>query len=186
MKIKSYKKNNGFTLIELLVGMIIVITSATAVVVLLSSSFRISNKTTSLGSVRESGNNAINLMERTIQFASGFYGASNDSTFATYDTQCPVAPTAYNYIRIRTSTGGTAEFSCSAGHLYYDQGSGNTDLIDVSNVNITSCQLICAQASSNDPPVIGINFTVALKTTSTLSEQNASLSFSTSAKMRNL
>lgn len=183
------KGGAGFTLIELLVGVFIITVSATAVIVLLSSSFRISNKTTSMGSVRESGNNAINLMQKTIQFANGFSAASNDSAFTTYVTACPATPTVYNYIRIRTSSGVIQEFSCtptSPIHLYYDKGSGDTDLIDIDKMNITSCQLTCSQNSSDVAPVIGISFALALKTTSSLSEQNASLSFSTSAKMRNL
>lgn len=183
---KKTNKNKGFTLIELLVGIVIVVISATSVVILISSSFRISNQTTNSGIVRENGNNAINFIQRTIQFAPSFYGASDDSTFATYNRDCTTAD-YYKNIRIQSSTGLIQQFSCSDdGHLYFNNGSVNSDLVDVSKVIISSCQFKCSQASVSEPPVIGIDFTLALKSSNSLPEQNSSIEFSTSAKMRNL
>ena len=186
---KFKSENSGFTLIELVVGMVIIITSATAVVVLLSSSFRVSSKTTSLEAVRASGNNAINLMQRTIQFADGFSGVSQDGV-SPYSTSCPTISTTYSYVRVRSGNG-TKQFSCTntggVWYLKYNQGGGDVDLIDTTDLaNITSCQLTCSQNSESVAPVIGISFSLSLKSTSSIPDKNATVSFSTSAKMRNL
>lgn len=180
--------NKGFTLIELLVGMAIIVVSATAVVVLLSSSFRISNKTTSLSAIRESGNNAVNFFQRTVQFAGGFDSAIGPTTTV---TNC-VGTNAGNYtsIRVHTSSGIVQQFSCSVGDSFtYDQDVSDANppssLINTSKVTI-ACTLTCTQASNDVPPIIGINLSLSLKNTSNVPEKNASIAFSTSAKMRNL
>lgn len=185
MRFIKGKKEKGFTLIELLVGMVIIVISATAVVILISSSFRISNKTTNIGVVRENGNNALNFIQRTIQFGYAFSGVSNDPTFASYSSDC-TTPDYYSYIRIKNSTGVIQQFSCTDdGHLYYNDGTGDSDMVDLTKVNVTSCQFYCSQSGISSPPVIEINFSLALKTSSSLPEQVASVDFTTSAKMRN-
>lgn len=183
MAMKSFKKNNGFTLIELLVGMFIIIVSATAVVVLLSSSFRISNKTTLLASVRENGNNAINLMQRTIQFADGFSGVSNDGI--NYSTDCTTMSSPA-YLRLRSGAT-TSQFFCSGGSLTYTPPGSvvATSLINNDNVSV-SCALTCSQANINTAPVIGITLNISLVNPKSLPEKNASFVISTSVKMRNL
>ncbi len=176
--------SRGFTLIELLVGIAIIITSATAVVILLSSSFRLSNKTTSLEAVRQSGNNAINQMQRTIQFADGFVGVSNDNV--TYVTSC-TTPSTNSYIKVLSGTT-TKTFSCIDTGPNIGIKLDGVDLVDITKVDIVpgSCEFTCSQDSSAIAPVIGIRFSLFLKTSNSLPEKNATLDFSTSAKMRNL
>src|SRR3989344_4762174 len=141
---RKCQMSKGFTLVEILVAMAIIISAATAVTVLLASSFRVSNKTTSIEAVRQSGNSALSQITKTIQFADHFVGVSQNGS--TYYSSCPPPPNPTLYYHVRVKSGDYVKrFTCGGGGNLYinenDLGGGNNQaLIDTAKVNITSCQ----------------------------------------------
>ncbi len=184
MRIYQFKKNQsfntntggaGFTLIEILVASAIIITATTVVVAILTASFRSITKATISEEVRQNGNSAVTRMSRILQFADSFAGASVDGS--NYDPNC-TSPGVYKYIRV-VSGGATRTLSC------VDLSIGSSPLIDPNKVSIDSCNFTCSQDNGTVPPVIGISFNLSQKTSSA-SEKKASISFTTSVRMRNL
>ena len=174
------KNSFGFTLIEMLVSIAIIITTTTVVVAILSSSFRGITKSTISEDVRQNGNNALNRMSRSIQFAESFQGISENGT--DYVTRCSLAEGEnYNYVRIRTNTQ-TVTFSCTDSDIMM----GSASLLDKSRVSVveSSCAITCLQESETVPPVIGISF--GLFKAGVTDQKNSEVFFSTSVKMRNL
>lgn len=178
---KKLLNNRGFSLIEILVSIAIIITATTVVVATLFSSFRGISKSVVSEEVRQNGNNAINRMSRTIQFAESFQGASENGT--DYDSSCVLAAgTDYKFIRVR-SAGNLLTLSCN------NLSMGTTSLsplIDVAKVKVTegSCSFSCIQESDIDSPVIGISFELS-QASETVPEKSKSIYFSTTVKMRN-
>lgn len=176
---KILLNNRGFSLIEILVSIAIAITATTVVVAILSSSFRGISKSTVSEEVRQNGNSAITRMSRTIQFAEGFQGASENGT--SYDASC-VMDTGKNYQYIRVlSQGTTVTLSCNN-----NLSVNSSSLIDLSRVKVTedSCSFSCVQESDVDSPVIGISFELS-QASETVPEKTKSIYFSTTVKMRN-
>lgn len=170
----------GFTLIEMLVSIAIIITTTTVVVAILASSFRGITKSAISEDVRQNGNNALNRMSRTIQFAESFQGISEDGVV--YVPNCSLAGgDNYNYVRVRASSQ-TVTFSCTDTDIMM----GASSLIDKSRVSVveSSCSITCLQDSETVPPVIGISY--GLFKAGVADQTNSEVFFSTSVKMRNL
>ena len=171
----------GFTLIEILVAMAIIITSTTIVVAILVSSFRGISKANISEEVRQNGNSAITRMSRILQFADSFQGASTDNFVSSNDTDCTLGQDK-NYQFIRVKSGGLIK-TLSCQNLSLDSSS----LIDLTKVTVVpnSCKFTCLQDSRNVAPVIGISFSLS-DAGGSVPEKKASISFSTSVRMRNL
>lgn len=169
-------RRSGFTLIELLVATAIFITATTIVVAILTSSFRGINKANISEDVRQNGNSAISRISRLIQFAEGFQESSMDGVI--YTSAC-VQGVTYQAIRIK-SGGQIKTFSCQ--NLSVDA----IPLIDTAKVKVVagSCKFTCSQDRTNVSPVIGISFSLS-EAAASVPEKSASISFSTTVKMRN-
>lgn len=172
----------GFTLIELLVATAIIITATTIVFAILTSSFRSINKTTISEEVRQNGNSAISRMSRILQFADSFQDSSTDGLNYT-----PTCIQGTNYQSIRVKSGGLLRtLSCQNLSLDSSPSSPSSPLIDTAKVKVVagSCRFTCIQDNSNVSPVIGIYFSLSEATVS-VPEKSASITFSTTVKMRN-
>ena len=180
----------GFTLIEILVAMAIIITSTTIVVAILVSSFRGNSKANISEEVRQNGNSAITRMSRVLQFADSFQGASVNGS--NYDPNCTNSGgIAYKYIKV-TSNRQVKTLSCqdSSGNpdVLIIDSSGQSSFIDKTRVKINptdSCKFTCLQDNTSVAPVIGISFSLS-DAGGSVPEKKASISFSTSVRMRNL
>ncbi len=180
MRYKTHKslQDQGFTLIELLISIALIITAGTAVVGILASSLRGSNKVGSSESVRQSANGALIQMSKLIQYADSFEGVSNDD-FNTTTTSCLVQA-SYQGIKVK-SNGVVRTIACQ--NLTID----NQPLINTTKIVVSpgTCSFVCRQSSLVDPPVITISFTLK-QATDLSSERNATFSATTTVKMRNL
>ncbi len=181
----NIKYPNGYTLIELLVAMTVIITVGLIVVAILVSSLRGTNKAASIENVRVNGNYAILQISRMIEFAQGFEGVSANGADP-YTITCPQAsPTPiYTHIKIRSFDGGQTIFSCDLPGSKI--ASNGASLININDVTLTSCNFTCSRTNISQPPIIGINFALNQKSSSSFFEKQASIPFSTSVVIRNL
>ncbi len=179
------KARRGYTLIELLVVMIVMVTIGNIVVTILVSSLRGTNKTNVINAVRENGNYAILQMSKMIEFAQNFSGVSLNGI--SYTSDCLQTPSPlYNYIKITSFDNAQTIFSCKGPGIFPTIASNGADLINTSDVRLTSCYFTCRRSGISQLPTIGINFTLSQKTASVFFEKTASISFETSVLMRNL
>ena len=156
-------KNRGFTLIELLVSMGLVITAATIVVGVITTTFRGSSKITSIDQLRQAGDGAITQLANLIEFADSFQGAEiiNDDNSVTELPVCatPDQDNGVDSIKISVS-GQTRTISCTNADVLTLDGKS---VIDEGSYQIdsNSCQLSCSQVNRFSPPVIGIQFNLS-------------------------
>lgn len=193
MMIKN-EQTKGYTLIELLVAMTVIITVGLIVVAILVSSLRGTNKAISIENVRVNGNYAILQISRMIEFAQGFKGVSSDpqGSLSSYTIACSSA-TQYKYIKITSFDNGETILSCNSPLLNpptIASQSGAivppTSIIDTGNVSLSNCYFTCSRTNISQPPIIGVNFTLSQKSSSSFFEKQASIPFSTSVVIRNL
>lgn len=187
-KFKILNSERGFTLVELLAVSVVMVVVSVIVTATITSSLRGTTKTNTVNDVRQNGNYAISQVSKMIEYAKSFGGVSNDNV--NFVSNCvnltpPLTPTPqpsqYNYIKITGFDNGQTIFSCAS-----TIASNSASLIDTNLVSVDSCSFTCERARITDAPIIGINFSLSKKTTSSLFENNASVSFKTSVKMRNL
>lgn len=178
------QNSDGFSLVEILVAIAIIITSTTVVLAILTSSFRTSNKSTSLEIVRQNGTNALNQITKTVSYADSFVGADSVST-------CPPSPGgSYKIIKVNVQEQGTLvkkTISCMDTDLKIRSDNLSDESLLSTQVSLepASCSFTCTQDNGTVSPVIGVSFTLSTGAGST-PEKKASLNFSTSIKMRNL
>lgn len=190
---RSQNLEKGFTIIELLAVMVVLVIISGIVLSIIFSSLRATKKTNILSSVKQNGSYVISQMEKAIRGAKKFGGVStNDTSPITYNVNC-VQPTAvpgnptptpipYHALKITSFDDSQTEFYCSTSGIF----SNSNSLIDSSILKVDSCSFICNQSSSSESPTIDINFSLLQKTSNSLAEEKASVSFKTSATMRNL
>lgn len=183
------KNNRGFTLVELLAVSVVMIVVSVIVTATITSSLRGTTKTNTVNDVRQNGNYAISQVSKMIEYAKSFGGVSNDYS-GPFDSNCvnlipsltpTPTPSQYSYIKITGFDNGQTIFSCTS-----TIASNSASLIDSNLVSVDACSFTCERARITDSPIIGINFSLSKKTTSSLFENKASTSFKTSVKMRNL
>lgn len=182
-KISKIRSEDGFSLVEVLIAIAIIITSTTVVLAILTSSFRTSNKSTSLEIVRQNGTNALNQITKTVSYADSFVEAGSVST-------CPLSPAgSYKTIEVNVQEQGKLvkkTISCSDTDLRIRDNLSDESLLSTQvKMEPGSCNFTCAQDNEAVSPVIGVSFTLSTGAGST-PEKKASLNFSTSIKMRNL
>lgn len=190
----NFKSNHGYTLIELLVVMTVLVTVGVIVVAILVSSLRGTNKATSIENVRNNGNYAILQVSRMIEFAQSFGGVYPDSQ-GLYTIAC-TSGIHYTSVKITSFDNGQTILSCNSPLLNpptIASQSGSivplpppVSLIDTNKVSLSNCYFTCSRTNISQPPTIGINFTLTQRSSSSLFEQQASISFSTSVVIRNL
>jgi len=194
--IKNQKSQKGYTLVELLAVIAVVIVVGVIISGILVSSLRGGSKSNVLDNVRQNGNNAIAQMSKMILYAQYFNGVStNGQFFTTNCTQAPVvspsptpAPVNFKYLKITSFDGHQTIFSCSNTDSITGDvtiSSGSASLIDNSTVVLDTCSFSCLQNNIGQPAIIGINFTLSQKTSSTFSEKKATIPFYTSITIRN-
>lgn len=189
MKLNLNFNQKGYTLIELLTVIVVVVVVGTIIAGILVSSLRGGSKSNVLNNVRENGNYAIVQMSKMITYAQSFNGASIDGL--NYSSDCTVVippppsptpvPISYQYIKITSFDGGQTVFSCANSAI----ASNGASLIDTSSIAVSSCSFSCTQDNYGQLQTIGINFTLAQKSTANLVEKNATVSFQTSIRIRN-
>ncbi len=179
---KRITPQSGFSLVEILVAIAIIVTSTTVVLAILTSSFRTSNKSTSLELVRQNGTNAINQITRVVSYADSFVRADSAST-------CPLPPGGnYQAIVVNSLESGRIiekRIYCTSSDLRMNDNFGDVSLLSKQVVlENGSCSFTCSQDNSLSP-VIGLKFSLS-SSVGNLAERKARLDFSTSIKMRNL
>ncbi len=180
------KINKGFTLIEVLVVLGIMVFVSAIVSGIYFASLRTATKVNTLTVVRQNGDYAIAQIIKTVRFASGFAGVSNNNI--TYTTDCTATGSnQYNFLRITTSTGIDTTYSCvGPGPAITETTAASTvSLINTGTVVLSSCSFTCTQITVTAPPDIGLSFSLSSKTTSNLPENNATIPFQTSVSLRN-
>lgn len=187
-KFQILNSQRGFTLVELLAVSVVMVAVSVIITATITSSLRGTTKTNTINDVRQNGNYAISQVSKMIEYAKSFGGVSNDGvnfTSSCINLALPLTPTPtpsqYSNIKIIGFDNGETIFSCSS-----VIASNGASLIDINLVFVDACSFTCSQDKSTDAPIIGINFSLSKKTTSSLFENNASVSFKTSVKMRNL
>lgn len=178
---KILNSANGFTLIEMLAVIFVLSTIGVLVAAIITSSLRGTSKTNTITSVRQNGFFAIAQTTKVIQNAKKL----NDP----YPCIAPPSPTPAlppsSSISITSSDGVTTEIACNSGSPP-TIALNNQSLLDTETVSLLTCSLTCSQAGVNDPPIIGISFTLIQKRETDFFEQTASIPFQTSVVMRNL
>ncbi len=192
-KFKISNSQRGFTLVELLAVAVVMVVVSVIVTATITSSLRGTTKTNTVNDVRQNGNYAISQVSKMIEYAKSFGGISNDNVNFTpncVNSTPPLTPTPtpsqYNYLKITGFDNGSTIFSCSQINNLNTIASNGASLIDSNLVSLDSCSFTCSQDRITDSPTIGITFFLSKRTTSSLFENNASVSFTTSVKMRNL
>lgn len=200
MKILNFKsrlggqksKMRGYTLVEMLAVIVVFSMIGGIIAAIFASSLRGSNKANVTNEVRQNGNYALTQMSRMITYAKSFDGVSTDGV--SYETDCytePVlentptpTPSEYHYLKITGFDGGQITFTCLSNP---DEISSNAaTMINENAVSVDSCKFTCEQLNIIQPPTIKINFSLSQKNEEALFESRASVSFETSATMRNL
>lgn len=191
----KYKISNitGFTLVELLVVIVVLITVGGIITAILVSSLRSSNKSAAVNNVRQSGDLAIVQMSKMIEYAKTFQGVSTgvhdiDGNLI-YETDCTVpnitptpASVQYSSIKFTSFDGGTTEFSCTGDTIASNSA---INLIDTSNITVSSCYFLCTQSNVLSSPTIDINFTLSNISPGTFVENQVSIPFETTVLLRN-
>lgn len=175
-------KNKGFTLVELLISIAIIITSATVVVAIITSSFRGSSKTLINEEVRQSGNTTLAQVGKMIQFADSFDGVE-DLSGEVQNNCINSSGEDVDYKAILFESDKIPHrLACTDEGLILD----NLPMIDEGRLTVENCSLTCSQTSATDTPTIGITFSLS-RYISDLPEQSTNFSeFSKKFKMRNL
>jgi prepilin-type N-terminal cleavage/methylation domain-containing protein len=179
---KKLKLVSGFTLIELLIVMFILGIVGTVAVSILATTLRGGNKSTNINDVRQNGNYIINQMGKMIAYSQEFKGVSPDnSSDASYVTDCTNPATVYKYIKILSFDGGETIFSCTGNTI----ASNGASLINTAQMTIptASCNFYCARSSKVVSPTINVVFTLQL--TGNFVENQSTISFETSVTPRN-
>lgn len=183
----NIKYQIGYTLIELLAVMVVMITIGIIIASILVSALRGTSKANVIEEVRNNGNFTIQQMGKMIGFAQNFSGVSKDNV--TYTTNCTVVPSPqYRHIKIKSFDDKQTIFSCNLLGNPPTIASNGASFLDTNKVTLDpdSCFFTCSQINISEAPVIGINFTLSQKTTSSFFEQKATIPFQTSVTMRNL
>jgi len=171
--------NKGFTLVELLV--VIVVFSLVGAITgsILVNSLRTANKTNSINVLKQNGDYVVQQTEKELHEARVLKSP--------FPCGLPSQPTQQSSVALVNSDGVEIDLSCSGNTI----ASNGASLLDTNSVVVApgSCSFTCSQLASSDFPVISLQFSLAIKTTSTFSEQTASASavpFFTSVVMRNM
>lgn len=195
------KHINGFTLVEFLTVTVVISSIGLVIVGILSSALRGTNKTNIVNTVRQSGNQAIIQMKRTIEYARSFDGVSVDGTASSYTTNCvepsviapspTPSPVKYKYLKITAFDGGKITYSCTSASdpIPLTIASNSASLIDKTSVKLVPpnvCWFTCQQERITSNPIIGIKFQLMQSGASALVETTASIPFETSVAFRNL
>ncbi|MBI4078678.1 MAG: type II secretion system protein [Candidatus Levybacteria bacterium] len=184
----------GFTLIEVLVVLALLTTIGSLILSIITSMARTVSKTTAINRVTQNGSAAIIQITKTLRNAKSFNGISVDGS--EYATDCSVSvlpltptptPTEYHVVKIKDFTDKDIKFVCLEGILGIKEGDDIIQFVNESEVAVTSCSFTCSQASTFEPPTIGISFTLSQATEETLPERTVSpIPFQTTIRLRNV
>lgn len=163
--------NLGFTLVELLLAFGIIAVIGTIVLSILFLTLRVSKKSDVLIGLKQSGNTAMSQIVKQIRYAK-----SLDSP-----TSC-ITPKIGDITITSSLDNAQTTFSCSVPSATISSNSAS--LVDTSSVAVTNCSFTCTQTTLNDPPTIGIKFTLSNAGSGPF-ETTGSVPFQTSVTMRN-
>lgn len=181
--------NKGYTLIELLAVIVILVSVGAIITSILVTALRGGSRSNTTNEVRDSGNYAISQMSKMLTFAKTFDGVSTDGI--NYVTNCivtqppaptpTIAPVTYQYIKITSFDGGQTVFSCNGSTI----ASNGASLINVTNLTVSSCSVLCSQTNLLSSPTIDINFTLSKLNSGFFVENQTTIPFKTSVTPRN-
>lgn len=175
-------KQKGFTLVELLAVIIVFVTIGSLLVGILIGSLRGNNKTNTINTVRENGNYVITQIAKSIRNARDYSFPVACGTVAN--------PQTASSFTVAIPDGGVITYACTATSITSASASMTYDLIDTNAISVVSCQFSCGQDSLSDYPIIGIDFSLLQKNTSTsfvdLSASASAIPFQTAIVLRNL
>lgn len=168
----------GFTLIELLIALSVTIVVGSVVASTLYGTLRGSNKSTTIATVKQSGDTAITSMAKTIRDANTLNGIY----------PC-ITPVSASTLVVTDVNNNTTTYACDGVNSTITANGQN--LIDTASVALNpsmvcSTMFNCSQASVSSSPVIQIKFSLAQKNASTTVEKSSTVSFQTTVEMRNL
>lgn len=167
----------GFTIIELLTAIGILSVLGTVIISILFATLRAGKKADVLVTLKQDGNNVMSQLTRNIRYAKSLDTPSS----------CPVSPgPPFSTITITSSTDNAqTTYSCDVGPPT-TISSNSASLLDTNTVAVSNCSFSCSQVTLNDPPIININFTLSVKSSTNLAETTGALPFQTSVIMRNV
>jgi len=161
----------GFTLIELLVVVAIMGTVGVMVSNLFFQTLKGSTKAELLKTVKQEGDYAISLMERTIRNAKAVESA------------CVVGGSVVSSITVTNQDDTSTSFECDAGNtkITLDGSDLTSSAVVVSGCN----SFITCTRSGSTPPIVKISFSLSQAGSSTRPEEQASVDFQTTVSLRN-
>jgi prepilin-type N-terminal cleavage/methylation domain-containing protein len=188
MKKKFYLDSKGYTLVEMLSVILVFSVIGGIISVIFASSLRGTNKANITNEVRQNGNYALIQISKTITYAKGFNGISENGV--DYISDCYVAPISptpvppeYHYLKVSDFNGGIILFTCNQSSS--EIASNGASLINTEIVKVDACKFSCNQPSIAEPPTIGISFILSQKNESNFFENKASIPFETTVAIRN-
>jgi len=164
--------NKGFTLIEMLtvIGILSVIGSIAVSVVTIT--LRETKKTDLIESARQSGDNTLSQIARSLRYAQ------------TLDAPASCTPTVTATSVTITSLNDQLQttYSCANNTI----SSNSASLFDTSSLKVSSCSFVCSQPAASVPPIITIQYVLSPQTAGSFAETNFTLPFQTSVTLRNI
>lgn len=157
---KCRKKNtSGFSVFEILIVLLLFVLVIAVANQALFTSLRGQNKSQATTNVKQNGNYAVSVMERSLHSAQLL-------------TSCTLTNISY-----QDQDGKQQSFSCSGNSVNFSGVS-----LTSSNVLVT-CNFSCVQEGGSS--TVNVSLDVSQNTTSTLAEDKSSANFSTRVRLRN-
>jgi len=156
-------KKTGFTLIEILVVVGILGIIAAISTNMFFSVLQASTKTRVLSEVKQNGDYALNVMERTIRNAKSVTSNGNSITIVNPDDS-------------------STTFSCSNGNLTLDGASLISNKVEVQDCSVFS---VVPGEEGVSPAVVTIDFTLSQAGTAARPEEQAAIDFGITVTLRN-
>lgn len=187
----NFKRSEGFTLVELLISTGIIVVIGSIIVAILVSSLRGSNKATTIGTVKDNGTYAMTQITKLLHTAVSIDKLDSATADCVVSTGNPTpTPILHQSITFTALDGGKVTLACSLNGSS-TIASNSADLIDKSQVSVTSCSFTCTQYSSSDIPLVEISFMLDRVGSSTFTENKVGptpggILFHTSVALRNL
>lgn len=175
MEIKRKRKKNGFTLIEILVVLGLLSIVAAIGSNMFFTTFRSSTKTKVLTIVKQNGDYALSVMERTIRGAQEVIENSDGD----------ICEENMNKVKIKNLDGSQIEFACvDEGTITGHIASDSSRLVSP-EVKLSACSFSCTSEGEFYPQIVNIDFNLSQALETTRLEEQASVDFQTTVATRN-
>jgi prepilin-type N-terminal cleavage/methylation domain-containing protein len=174
MEIKR-KKNKGFTLVEILVSIGLLAIVATVGSNMFFTTFRSSAKTKALTTVKQNGDYALSIMERTIRGAEEVIENSDGD----------ICEQSMNKVKLKNLDGSEIEFACLDEGTATGYIASDSSRLVSTEVKLDACSFGCSSEGEFYPQAVNIDFTLSQAADEVRLEERASAEFETTVTTRN-